>query len=226
MKTREKHAERRAELADRLRAMLLSDEDAADVVGERDSGLGITVDLLRFVDALETLAVPPPGDVHPPLTRWQVAHTKAVLAKSPHLAQLNSTLCPAKMSETAFWVAYFEACGERIVPNAPPSPAVMLSPPGEQAASRDDDRGDVHTLVAAADASPPPAAAEAHAGEGEGALEDFLTAVLTPGDADADDAEAGGDEALEAEFAEMLRGETESASSSLSLESVSEAEAK
>ena len=157
-----------------------------------------------------------------------------MLAKSPHLAELRSTLCPATMSEPHFWAAYFDLCGDRIMPaaEAPPSPSVLLAPPGEQAApQRDDGRGDVHTLIAADDASlqppaadsasPLPAASEAHAGEGDGALEDFLQAVLTPGGAasDADDAEVGGDAALEAEFAALLRDES---GSSLSLESADE----
>ena len=198
------------------------------MAGERDTdpALGVTADLLGFVASLETLPPPPPdAPPPPPLTRWQVAHTKAVTAKSPHLAQLRSTLCPATMSEAHFWHAYFELCGERIVPaaEAPPSPSVLLAPPGEQAAPRRDggheevhaDADAVHTLVAA-DASSPPAAAEAHAGDGDGALEDFLQAVLTPGGAASDADEAGGDAALEEEFAALLRGES---GSSLSLES-------
>ena len=111
------------------------------MAGERDTdpALGLTAELLSFVATLETLPVPQPDAAPPPpLTRWQVAHTKAVLTKSPHLAQLRSTLCPATMNEAHFWHAYFELCGERIVPaaEAPPSPIVLLAPPGEQAAAR------------------------------------------------------------------------------------------
>jgi hypothetical protein len=221
-------------LADRLRALLLSDEAAADdVAGERDTdpALGITPELVEFV---ATLSEPDPA-THadaPPLTRWQLAHSKAMLAKSPHLAQLRSTLCPATLSEQQFWAAYFDACGERIVPAVEaPSPSVLLAPPtspapftaNDQVAPRRDD--DVHTLVVAADdpSSPPPAAAEAHAGDGDGALEDFLHAVLTPAGAASDAEDTGGDAALEAEFAALLRGES---GSSLSLESADEPETK
>ena len=227
------HAERRAQLADRLRALLLSDEDGADdVAGERDTdpALGITADLLSFLVTVATLPAPPPDAAPPPpLTRWQVAHTKAVISKSTHLAQLRSTLCPASMNEPQFWHAYFELCGERIVPAAetPPSSRVLLAPPGEQTAPRRDGGNEevhadeVHTLVAADASSPAPAAAEAHAGDGDGALEDFLQAVLTPGGATSDADEAGGDAALEEEFAALLRGES---GSSLSLESADDAE--
>ena len=108
---------------------------------------------------------------------------------------------------------------------------MVLAPPGEQAAPRrhddrsDDHRDDVHTLVAAVDSPPPAAAAEAHAAESDGALEDFLQAVLAPGGAasDAEAAEVGGDAALEAEFAALLRGES---GSSISLESADDGEAK
>ena len=203
------------------------------MAGERDTdpALGVTADLLSFVAQWTTVPAPPADAPAPaPLTRWQLAHTKAVLAKSPHLAQLRNTLCPATMSEAHFFQAYFELCGERIVPaaEAPPSPSVLLAPPGEQAAPRrDDGRDEVHadeehTLVVA-DASSPPVAAEAHAGDGDGALEDFLEAVLTPGGAasDADEAGGDGDAALEEEFAALLRGES---GSSLSLESADDAE--
>ena len=132
-----------------------------------------------------------------------------------------------------FWAAYFDTCGDRLVPAAEaPSPSVvLLAPPmspapftaNDQAPRRDDD--DVHTLVVAADdpSSPPPAAAEAHAGDGDGALEDFLHAVLTPAGASSDAEDTGGDAALEAEFAALLRGES---GSSISLESADEPETK
>lgn len=218
-------------MADRLRALLLSDDAAADdVAGERDTdpALGITPELVEFVSTLQTL--PPPHADAPPLTRWQLAHSKAMLAKSPHLAQLRSTLCPATLSEQQFWAAYFDTCGDRIVPAVEaPSPSVLLAPPtspapftaNDQAAPRRDD--DVHTLVVAADDPSSPAAAQAHAGEGDGALEDFLHAVLTPAGAASDAEDAGGDPALEAEFAALLRGES---GSSLSLESADEPETK
>lgn len=220
-------------MADRLRALLLSDEAAADdVAGERDTdpALGITPELVEFVATLQTL--PPPHADALPLTRWQLAHSKAMLAKSPHLAQLRSTLCPATLSEQQFWAAYFDTCGDRLVPaaEAPTPSVVLLAPPtspapftaNDQAPRRDDD---VHTLVVAADdaADATRAAAEAHAGDGDGALEDFLHAVLTPAGAASDAEDAGGDAALEAEFAALLRGES---GSSISLESADEPETK